>query len=160
MEFYKDTILGQVIRDVHKNKHNELYFSQIDDLVEEIFDQEYLFSDVSLWNDHNLVITDRAQNETDNSDNSMTYVVTENAKEYSWLIERLMEIYMPTGSDVYRLLNTVAYWLSSYEEKADDLMEILRITATASIVFLHPDHLGKDSFRAKPITLPPFGPDY
>lgn len=160
MEFYNDTILGQVIKQVHDNKHNDLYFEQIDDLIEEIVDQEFLNYDVQPWQKQNLFIANLIPERIKERSNEWLSVETEYVNEYSWLVERLVEIYCPDVVTIKRLLITVGYLLNAYGEKFDDITEILRVVTSSSIIFLHPDHLGKDRFKVQPIKLPKFGPDF
>lgn len=160
MEFYKDTIIGQVIHDVQRNEHNELYFTQIDELVEDIIERYYNCASSIPWQSTDLYITDFIQDDVKKRNAERYYLVTPYVEEFSWLVERLVEIYSPDRTEVKRLLSTIGYLLEVYSEQIDEVMEILRITASASIIYLHPDHLGKDKFKIKPLSLPPFGDDY
>ena len=58
MTFNKNTIMGQVLSQVHENIDNEEYFDQIDVLLDEIHDQEYFNIGVTVWQTYGLVITD------------------------------------------------------------------------------------------------------
>lgn len=159
MEFYKETIMGQVLTQVQADKSNDVYFDQIDDLLDDISNLEYMETDNSLWTKKGLIITDKEINEED-KDDEWSYVITGDAYEYSWLVYQLMDIYQPNTAQSYRLLTTLGYLLNIYTERFDSITEILRITTITSTVFLHPDHLGQDKFKVYPIELPPFGKDF
>lgn len=159
MEFYKETIMGQVLTQVQADKNNTQYFEQIEDLLEDISDMEYLDSDVVRWHKHGVIVTSREITKSE-ADPEWVYVETDDVSECSWLLEELNDIYDPNVADVNRLFTTVGYLLNVYTEKFDHINDILRMTAVTSTVFLHPDHVGKDKFRIHPIELPPFGSDF
>lgn len=159
MHFYKDTIMGQVLTQVQDDKTNEIYFEQIDDLLEDISNGVYSDVVTPAWNKNGVVVTDREIN-PENEDPEWIYVETEYVSEYSWFIEQLVEIYNPKKTDMYRFLTTIGYLLTVYSEKYNDIGGVFKITAITSTVFLHPDHLGQDKFIVHPINLPPFGDEF
>ena len=159
MEFYKDTIMGQVLSQVQSDKNNEQYFEQIDALLEDIANMEYLETNTPRWHQKGVVITDRELSNRE-KESEWVYVETADVTEYSWLIERLLEIYNPSVTDTYRLLTTIGFLLNVYGERHDDLSDIFRIVTVTSTVFLHPDHLGLDKFKVQSISLPPFGREF
>lgn len=159
MEFYKETIMGQVLTQVQSNINNDIYFNKIDDLLEEIDTYGYLDAITKPWQRNGLFITDKDITTFDN-DPEWIYVETADVIEYSWLVEKLVQVYKPQIVDIYRLLTTIGYLLNVYGEKNDDLSDILRFTSITSTVFLHPDHIGRDRFKIYPMTLPPFGKEF
>lgn len=159
MEFYKDTIMGQVLSQVQSDKNNKHYFEQIDALLEDIANMEYLETNTPRWHQKGVVITDRELSNRE-KESEWVYVETADVTEYSWLIERLLEIYNPSVTDTYRLLTTIGFLLNVYGERHDDLSDIFRIVTVTSTVFLHPDHLGLDKFKVQAISLPPFGREF
>ena len=159
MEFYKDTIMGQVLSQVQSDKNNEHYFDQIDALLEDIANMEYLETNTPRWHQKGVVVTNRELSNRE-KESEWVYVETADVTEYSWLIERLLEIYNPSVTDTYRLLTTIGFLLNVYGERHDDLSDIFRIVTVTSTVFLHPDHLGLDKFKVQAISLPPFGREF
>ena len=158
MEFYKETIIGQVLNQVQTDKSNRLYFKKIDALMDDILDLEYMDVKNTLWQKQGLYITDKKIIKKPNSD--WIYVESPDAYEYSWLVENLVEIYQPKSTEIHRLLTTIGYLLNVYGMRSDSLTEVLRITTITSTVFLHKDHIGQDRFKIHPISLPPFGRDF
>jgi|SaaInlStandDraft_4_1057021.scaffolds.fasta_scaffold66563_2 hypothetical protein len=156
--FYKNTIMGQVLKQVHDDKNNGFYFEQIDELIEDIIDREYLDADQTVWNKSGVIVTDESIHGEQYVE--WTCVKTDDVFEFSWLIEQLVEIYQPKITESYRLLSTIGYLLNIYSERYEDLTEILKVTTITSTVFLHPDHVGQDKFRVHPITLPPFSSEF
>ncbi len=159
MEFYKETIMGQVLSQVQSNKKNEVYFEQIDALLEDIAEMEYLDTDTPVWHQHGVIVTDEHIDKK-KADVEWVYVETADVKESSWLIGRLVNIYKPSKTDSYRLLTTIGYLLNIYGQKYDNLSDIFRMVTMTSTVFLHPDHLGLDRFKVHTIDLPPFGAEF
>ncbi len=160
MYFYKETILGQVLSQVQKEKKNFRYIKLLDDLISDIEANVYLDYNNTIWNRSGLVITDDA---TMLSSSFADFMVVETIYTYecTWLIEQLIDIYNPNKNDLNRLITTIGYLLNSYTKQFDDdITEILRISTISSMVFLHPDHLGLDKFRVHPIILPKFGKEF
>jgi len=159
MEFYKETIMGQVLTQVHSDKSNEPYFEKIDNLLDSITNLDYLYAPSDPWQKKGLFITNMDITKID-IDSEWTYVETADINEYSWLVEQLMSIYKPKITDTYRLLTTIGYLLNIYGDKYDNLTELFRITTVTSTVFLHPDHIGLDRFKVQPLKLPSFGKEF
>lgn len=159
MEFYKETIMGQVLSQVQSNKKNTVYFDQIDILLEDISNMEYLDTNTPRWHKQGLIVT-RRHIDKKTADPEWVYVETEDISEYSWLIEKLVAIYNPQITDSYRLLSTIGYMLNIYGERYENLSDILRMVTVTSTVYLHPDHLGLDRFKVHTIDLPPFGSEF
>lgn len=159
MEFYKETIMGQVLTQVHDEKNNDPYFDKIDDLLHEIENYEYLETNTKKWQKNGLCITDSDISKITKEQNWI-YVETADVAEYSWLVEKLIKIYKPHILDIYRLVSTIGFLLNLYGDKHENLSDILRLTAVTSTVFLHPDHMGLDKFKIHPNNLPPFGKEF
>ena len=159
MEFYKETIMGQVLTQVQADKKNNEYFDKIDDLLYDIENLTYLDTLSKPWQKNGLIITDIDITYIENKP-QWVYVETADVSEYSWLIEQLIKIYKPKINDIYRLLTTIGFLLNIYGEKYENLSDILRLTSITSTVFLHPDHLGLDKFKVYPVKLPPFGKEF
>jgi len=159
MTFNKNTIMGQVLSQVHENIDNEEYFDQIDVLLDEIHDQEYFNIGVTAWQTYGLVITDN-ECEKNNLKPDWVYVFTSDVQEYSWLVRRLVDIYKPSKTDSYRFFTTIGYLLNVYSRKYKNIEDIFRIVTMTSTIFLHHDHLGFDKFKVKLIDLPPFEDDF
>lgn len=159
MEFYKETIMGQVLTQVHNNKKNDEYFNKIDNLLSDIENFEYLETNTKNWQQNGLCITNSDISKIKKEQNWL-YVETADSAEYSWLVKQLVKIYQPNVKDIYRLLTTIGFLLNLYGSKHDDLSDILRLTSITSTVFLHPDHLGLDKFKIHPNNLPPFGKEF
>jgi len=159
MEFQKETIMGQVLTQVQADESNEEYFAQIDDLLEDIADVDYIDIDSPRWHKHGVIVTNRTLSPNE-KDPDWIYVQTEHVEEYSWLIFQLEDIYQPDSIDANRLYTTIGYLLNTYTNRTDSLSEILRLTTVTSTVFLHPDHVGLDRFKVHPIDLPPFGTEF
>ncbi len=160
--FPKDTIMGQVIDEVTTNKKNRKYMEQIDDLLMDINTSDYLDYNGPIWNKHGLLITDLDLSKATVSmdDPRWTYLETPNDSEYSWLVYALEEIYHPDPKAAIRLYSTIGYLIDVYSDKYEDLIDVLRMTAMISVVWLHPDHLKEDQFLVHPINLPNFGSEF
>jgi len=161
MEFYKETIMGQVLHQVNEDESNRFYIDQIDDLVDDINHEEYNNEKLSVWNKNGLLITDLDVG-GDSSYDETAWILfeTECVDEYSWLVHQLNSIYNPSQNDKYRLNTTIGFLFEIYSEKYDDLIDIFKMVTIVSAVFLHPDHMGYDKFIIHPINLPEFGDEF
>lgn len=160
MQFEKDTIMGLVLNEVNTDDFNQPIIEDLKTIITDIDDGMYEDYTGPLWNKNGLYITDL---ETDNplsDDKSWIFISSEYAFEYSWLVFELEEVYKPSSRDAKRLYTTIGYLIEVYEEKYNNLEEILKFVVLVSSVWLHPDHLGLDRFIVHPINLPDFGPDY
>lgn len=156
MDFYKETIMGQVLTQVQADEKNKIYLDKIEDLLFDIDNLAYIDTNTKPWNKHGLTITENKVN----SISGWIYVETADVIEYSWLVKQLIQIYKPNTKNIYRLLTTIGFLLNVYGEKYNDLSVILRFVSITSTVFLHPDHLGLDRFTVQPIKLPKFGTEF
>ena len=159
MEFHKETIMGQVLYQVNEDENNQIFIDQVDELLEDIEEKLYLEEETTDWNKNGLLITDRELDERF-EDASWIFFETPHVSEYSWLIKQLNIIYNPDLADTYRLNATLGYLLKIYDEKYDDLSNVMRMVSIVSTVFLHPDHMGYDRFVIHPINLPNFGEEF
>lgn len=159
MEFHKETIMGQVLYQVNEDENNQIFIDQVDELLEDIEEKLYLEEETTDWNKNGLLITDRELDERF-EDASWIFFETPHVSEYSWLIKQLNIIYNPDLADTYRLNTTLGYLLKIYDEKYDDLSNVMRMVSIVSTVFLHPDHMGYDRFVIHPINLPNFGEEF
>jgi len=153
----KNTIMYQVMQDIDISK-NSIYLEKINTLIDAIDYDEYDNYEKDLWSKNGLYISSTKTSHTNTYENYN--LVSEYEYEYSWLVSELVYIYKPKKSTLTRLLTTIGYLLETYEEKYDDLDIILKMTATYSTIWLHPDHIGFDSFIVYPNNLPPFGDLY
>lgn len=160
MYFHKETIMGQVLFQVNEDKNNQFYISQIDELVEDINSRLYDEVDIQPWSKNGLIITNRNIDDDVDKHKSWIFFETEYVTEYSWLIHELNDIYKPKIENTFRLNTTLGYMLKIYDEKYNDISDVMRMVAIVSIVFLHPDHIGHDRFVVHPINLPQFGDDF
>jgi Mg2+ and Co2+ transporter CorA len=160
MQFQKETIMGQVLFQVNEDETNQYYIEQIEDLLEDIEEKVYMDEEVSAWNRNGLVITDRELMDQDHLDTAWIFIETPEVSAYSWLVKQLNQIYNPETSNSYRLNTTIGYMLKIYDEKYDDLSDVMKMVTIVSTVYLHPDHMGYDRFTVHPISLPPFGDDF
>lgn len=161
MYFHKETIMGQVLHQVNTDEKNQFYIEQIEDLIEDINEKVYMDEEeIKVWNKNGLLITDRDLGDGNLFESSWIFFETPHTFEYSWLVQELEKIYQPTEQNSYRLFTTLGFLLKIYDEKYDDLSDVLRMVAIVSIVFLHPDHIGYDKFIVHPIKLPNFGSEF
>ena len=159
MNFYKDTIIGQALVQVQSNNLNDKYLTEIDVLIEDIDDLEYMNTNIQSWNKAGVVVTDKILTEKE-KDPSKIYVETADVTECSWLIERLVAIYQPKEKDYNRLVTAIGYLLGVYYARGKLLNDILKLTAVTSTIYLHPDHIEKDAFTVYPNKFPPFGDEF
>lgn len=161
MNFYKETIIGQVLHQVNKDEKNKFYIEQLEELMEDIDRQVYLDElNIPAWNKSGLVITDLSLNGLTTKNISWIFFETEYVLEFSWLVQELNKIYQPKIDELYRLNTTIGFLLKIYDEKYDDLTEIMKMVAIVSSIFLHPDHIGNDRFMVHNINLPKFGSEF